>query len=100
MKFTVERNWIEMVGPIWMPATTAAMRKDLSDYDIRNITEIARDLFDSEVITRDAIEHWLSLNSGDFSGIDDFYAVIGETEFPWGDEESVCTYLDCMGDDA
>lgn len=96
MKFTVERNWVEMIGPIWMPATVCAMRKDLSDYDVRNITKTARELFGSDVITREAIEHWLSLNSGGFQGIDDFSVVIGETEFPWADEESRFTYSDLL----
>lgn len=88
------RDYIEMIGIIWMPATTAAMRKDLSAYDIENIRGYAEHLTGDVQLTREAIEHWLALNSGDFQGVDDFHAVIGAAEFPWN-EESELTYCDC-----
>ena len=90
------KNYIQMVGTIWMPYTTAAMDKPLDTFNIQSIESISRELFDSESITREAIEYWLSLNSGDFRGIDDFYASINGEEFPWENEESELTYFDCM----
>lgn len=91
-------DYIEMVGTIWMPATTAAMRKDLSDYDVRNIRGYAEHLSGDAQITREAVEHWLSLNSGDFQAVDDFHASIGALDIPWNDEENELTFIDCMGE--
>ena len=86
MKFTVERNWVEVVGYIWMPNVKAAQRIKLSGYDMHNIGEP----------TRENVEHWLSLNAGDFSEVTDFSATIGETVIPWTDEENELTYFDCL----
>lgn len=86
MKITIERNWIEIIGTIWMPAATCAQRKELSRYDIENIGEP----------TRENVEQWLTTHSGDFQSVQDFRAVIGETEIPWANEESEFTYNDCM----
>ena len=87
MKFTVEKNWIDIVGGIWMPyGMTCAMTKDLSVYDLENIGEP----------TRDNVEQWLACNAGDFSSIHDFHAVIGETEIPWDSEDSEITFNNCM----
>jgi len=38
------------------------------------------------------------LNSGDFQYVTDFYASIGDQNFPWADEESDFAYCDCMSD--
>lgn len=94
-RFIVTRNWIEMIGPIWWPAgAMCAQRKDLSDYDLDNMRD------DEGQITRESVERWLCLNSGDFQHVADFAAYItaddGEHVFPWADEESEFTYLDCM----
>lgn len=87
MRCTIERNWIEVIGPIWWPAgQTCAMRYDLSAYDVENIGEA----------TRENVEQWLCTHSGDFQHVEDFYAAIGETEIPWETEESEFTFSDCM----
>lgn len=86
MKFTVERNWIELIGVIWMPSTTCAQRIDLRQYDIENIGEP----------TRENVEQWLTMHSGDFQSVTDFRAVIGETVIEWANEESELTFNDCM----
>ena len=86
MKFSVERNWVEVVGTIWMPSVTAAMRYDLSAYDVANIG----------TPTRENVEDWLSCHSGDFQHVADFHAIVGETEIPWQSEENECVYWDCM----
>lgn len=91
MRYTVTKSVIQMLGTIWMPAVTCAQEKVLSGYDLGNI---------EQPITRDTVEHWLMLNSGDFQHIQDFCASLeidGETiDIPWANEESECEYFDCM----
>ena len=82
--------------PIWMPATTAAMRYDLEPFHVENILDYAEFLSDRRKLTREAIEFWLSLNTGDFQGVDDFHASIGREDFFWRSEESERTFWDCM----
>lgn len=95
-KFVVERNWIECIGPLWMGGM-AAKRIDLSSYDLENILAYAESLHGKREFTREAVEHWLSLNEGDFQGVDDFAAYITDApDMTWRDEESECTYNDCM----
>ena len=78
MKFTVEKNWINVVGTIWMPAVTATYTYQLTQYDMENIGEP----------TRENVETWLSTHAGYFQSIKDFHALVGETEIPWKDEEN------------
>ena len=92
-RYMVEDNYIEVIGPIWMPAITAAMRIPLRAYDLDNMRN------GEEAITREDIEHWLTLNTGDFQYIEDFHASIGDQEFPWQSEENECIYLDCMSEE-
>lgn len=89
MRFTVERNWIDVVGVIWLPPITCAMRYDLNNYDMDNIGEP----------TRENVDAWLSTHSGDFQSITDFHAVVGETEIDWADAENECVFNDCMCED-
>lgn len=95
-RYIVEHNYVEVVGKIWMPATTAAYRYDLSAYDVKNIIGQAEYDTGERKITRDAVEQWLAFNAGDFQCIDDFHASIGDDDFPWSDEESELTFSDCM----
>lgn len=91
------RAYIEVIGSIWWPAgVVCAQRKDLSSYDVENVRGYAEHLTGDAQISRDAIEHWLALNSGDFQHVKDFHAVIGAFESPWADEDSECTYCDAM----
>lgn len=85
MRFAVERNWIEVVGKGWYGQTMAS-RIDLDAYALHNIGEP----------TRENVEHWLALNSGDFQSVTDFRAVVGEEDMPWSDEENELAYNDCM----
>jgi len=49
-RYMVERNYVQMIGPIWQPGfDCGAMDKDLSAYDVRNIRGIAKELFASDV---------------------------------------------------
>jgi hypothetical protein len=90
-KFVVERNWIELIGPIWMPVITCAQRKELRAYDIENIRD------DEGDITRDSVERWLAMNSGDFQHVEDFAAYIENVTIPWKNEESEFIYNDLTG---
>lgn len=86
MRYMVERNFIRVVGKIWMPFVTCAMEYPLSAYDIENIGEF----------TRENVEQWTATHCGDFQSITDFYATVGDQEIPWATEEGEMTYSDCM----
>ena len=91
MRYMVVTSKVEVIGQIWMPNATCAM-----DYNPR-----ADDVRDEDGnITRDSVEFWLMLHSGDFQSITDFRADIadGETDlvFDWADPESEMTYNDGM----
>ena len=86
MQFTVERNWIDVLGTIWLPAITCGQQINLTAYDMDNIGEPSRD----------NVEQWLGTHAGDFQSIEDFHAVLGETEIPWNDEDHECQFNDCM----
>jgi hypothetical protein len=88
--YTVRKDYVDVIGRLWMPATVAASRIALSSYDLGNMLE------DEDDPTRDEIEAWLATHSGDFSEILDFAASIGTKEIPWADEESELTWADCM----
>jgi len=96
MKYMVRKSIVEVIGHIWQPGLgLCAYRYDLRDpYDVDN----ARD--DAGSMTRESVQHWLSLNAGDFQSIRDFHASIEDgqntVEIPWDDEESELTYGDCM----
>lgn len=99
MRYTVTTSRVQVVGTIWMPAVVCAMDYTWSTYDVEN----ARD--DEGNLTRESVERWLILNSGDFQSIIDFRAdlVDGKNDFvsDWSDEESEFTYNDCMyGDES
>ncbi len=82
MKFTVERNWIDVLGRIWMPNVEAAMTYDLGKYEMESIG----------APTRENVEEYLTKHAGDFQEIIDFHAVVGETEIAWESEENEIKY--------
>ena len=85
MKFVVEKNWINVLGRIWMPyGLLSTMTIDLDDRKIRQIGEP----------TRENVENWLNINAGDFSSIIDFQAVIGEVEINWDKEENMGKFIE------
>ena len=101
---------VDVVGKIWMPATTAATSYTLSDYDIGNIRALSQDADIGPVhagpITREGVEQWLTMNSGDFQSVDDFRVTIStadgyDFDSDFEDEEAELTFNDCMfpGDD-
>jgi hypothetical protein len=94
MKYLFRKSYVDVIGEIWMPAGTCAMRYPLSAHDIENIRD------DDGAITRESIEQWLTSNSGDFQHVADFSASIevGENtlDFAWKNEDSEFTYNDCM----
>lgn len=91
MRYMVERNFVQMIGPIWMPAVTSAMEKPLDARDVETIRG-----YGNGEINREAVERWVCFNSGDFQWVEDFRASIGELEIPWKNEESEFTYSDIM----
>jgi hypothetical protein len=94
MRYTVRKSIVEVVGELWMPSTNAATTITMSEYDIEN----ARD--DEGKLTRESLENWLGMHTGDFSRVIDFHASIedGDTtvDIPWGSEEGEFAYYDCF----
>jgi hypothetical protein len=94
-RYIVRHSYVNLIGRIWMPSVTCAEKKNLSQYDIDNIKAHG-----DEVIDRDAVEQWLTCNSGYFQSVQDFEASIEDgsetVDIPWNDPESECVYGDCM----
>jgi hypothetical protein len=94
MRYVVQKSLVQVIGIIWMPATTAAMEYQLSSYDVEN----ARD--ENGLLTRESVLDWLNRNAGDFQSVTDFRADIADGDrdvvIEWADEESELTYSDCM----
>ena len=97
MRYTVTCSRIDVIGAIWWPyGATCAMSYPLDDYAVGN----ARD--EDGELTRDSVERWVMLNTGDFSSIVDWRADIhdettdSEVVFDWSDPESELIYSDCM----
>jgi hypothetical protein len=94
MKILRRYSFVDILGVIWLPPITAAQRRELDSYDIDNMTD------DNGTITRDSLEHWLCLHSGDFQSITDFSASIelgdDTIDIPWSNEDNELTYIDCM----
>lgn len=87
MKFTVERNWVDVVGKIWQPGVgLCAQTRSLTAHDMESIGEP----------TRENVSSWVDSHFGDFSSIKDFHAVIGEAVLDWHDEENESIFNDCM----
>ncbi len=88
------KSFILIVGTIWMPQSTCAQRKDLSQSDIEQMTD------DDGNVTRESVEQWVNTNSGDFSKVIDFYADIetgkGNIIIEWNSEDNEITFEHCM----
>lgn len=82
MKFTIEQNWIDVLGMIWMPNCKATQQIMISRHDIENMTD------DYGQVTRDSVGNWLSTHAGNFSRIIDFHAVVNDDEIPWGSKDN------------
>ena len=91
MRYAVETCKVQLIGPIWWPiGAICAQEKTLSDHDLENVGEW----------TRDNVEHWLSLHSGDFQYVQDFRADFSregeDWVSEWADEESEFLFCDAM----
>ncbi|CAK0779145.1 hypothetical protein CCP2SC5_880019 [Azospirillaceae bacterium] len=86
MRYTVEHNFVDVIGKIWMPSRIAAYRYNLTKHDIDNIGKF----------TRKNILAWLDTHASDFQTIQDFYATIGDKEIGWKNDESGYIFDDCM----
>ena len=98
MRYTVTKSIIQVVGKIWMPAITCAMEYELDSYKLGNLLA---EVEEGESLTREHVERWLAVNSGDFQSVEDFRA---DLELPdgssftsnWEKEENEMVYVDCM----
>lgn len=87
MRYTVERNFVRVLGRIWLPDCIGA-----TEYPIC----VPRDLEIIEHFTRENVERWLATRAGDFREVLDFYATVGSKEIPWNSEENEHMYDHCM----
>lgn len=86
MRYIVEKNFVQVLGKIWMPACQAAMEYPLDSHAVECIGEF----------TRENVEQWLCTHSGDFQSIQDFCATVGDEWIPWEFEDSEWEYGDLM----
>ena len=86
MKFTIDRNWIEVVGYLWQ-GPKGSLRIKLTAKEVAEVGEP----------TRENVRKLLSplRHGGDFQDIIDFRAIVGETEIPWATEEGEALWDDC-----
>lgn len=96
MRYQVRKSIVDVVGHIWMPNTVCSLHKTLSGYDLENMRD------EDGNITRDSLEQWLCMNTGDFQDIIDFSASIEDgdktIDIPWLTEDGEMQYLDTLGD--
>lgn len=86
-RYTVEHNYVDVVGGIWMPyGAKCAMRYDLTRHDVESIGPF----------TCENVAEWLTTHSGDFSSLDDFRATVGDVWIEWEDPDSEYVFNDCM----
>ena len=101
----MEKNYVQVVGEIWMPeTTTGATQYTLSQSDMNDIELIADKRWGviaggSDEITREDVAEWLTTHSGDFRSVTDFCASIGGVEIEWDDLENAFMYSLCMYED-
>jgi hypothetical protein len=86
MRYLVRKSVIDVIGRIWLPSVKAGRRITLSAYDVEN----AKD--DDGQLTRESVEHWLCLHTGDFQSIIDFTASLEDgpntVDIPWSNPNS------------
>lgn len=97
MRYMVRKSVIDILGGIWMPyGAQCSIRKVLSAYDIENMRD------EDGQITRESVEQWVLLNSGDFSTVTDFSASIEDgdhtIDLPWSSEENELAYCDTIAE--
>lgn len=86
-----EINEVYVLGEIWTPyGAKAAMTLPLNDYALKNLCDGKRENW-----TREAVEQWLSTNSGDFSRVIDFSATCKDwPDIEWEDDENGLEFCD------
>lgn len=94
MRFTVERNYLDVVGKIWMPNVIASLRINLSACDLENIAA------EDAPTLRERCDLWLTKHSGDFSRVLDFSGPVGDEWVEWGTEEGEMAYIDTIEEPA
>ena len=90
-RYMVERNFVQVLGHLWMPQTIGATEYPVRPSDIATMQHQG-----TGTLTREMIAEWLGRHAGDFQWVTDFSASIGDDEFPWHNEESASVYNDCM----
>jgi len=95
MRYTTVTSVIQVIGKIWMPPIMAAMEYTVRPDDLKD---------EDGKITRDSIDRWVCLHTGDFQSITDWRADISTDDngepldivIDWRTEDSKITWYDCM----
>lgn len=100
MRYTVIKSFVRIKGTSWY-GNTCFMDKELSGYDIGNLEDCGLSEGLSKEKTREVIEGWLAINSGDFREILDLEADIElgngvNVLVEWSKEDSEYEYVDAM----
>jgi len=91
----VHKNYVNIIGRIWMPPVIGALDKHLSPSDIKSMVN------EDGTITKEDVKDWVNKNSGDFQTVLDFEALIddapqGPLEIDWAKDESGAIWDNCM----
>jgi hypothetical protein len=113
MRYTVVCSKIDIIGRLWQPGFTGAMSHTLPDQakyvkGRQYVTKAASEYTTADdltrgtgTITRETIEDWVNVNSGDFAEVLDFRAsvAVGDEDIiiDWADPESEAIFADCEG---
>ena len=100
MRYRVEKSVVRIIGLGWY-GNTCAMCKELSGYDVGNLEDSGLREGLSKEETRNVIEGWLAMNTGDFQEILDFEADIelgdgGNVLLEWTKEDSESEYFEAV----
>lgn len=97
-RYIIRHSYVDIVGGIWMPyGAVCSMRMRLSQHDIDDMRDA------DGKITRESVDRWVSVNSGDFSSLKDWRASIedGNTtiDLPFTSEDGELAYLDTLAEE-
>ena len=85
-------NQVQVIGFIWEPGDFhCSMTYNLSPSQVEDIKALG-----NGDLNREAVQHWLGTNSGDFQSIEDFRVDIEDFLSDWANPESEYIFLDCM----
>lgn len=99
MSYTVQENYVEVVGKGWY-SQTMATRYNLDKWKLDDIEKMSQDDYENldENDWREIMSDWVDYHSGDFMHIEDFTATLDKfgVVIPWHDKDNEWLYFDLM----